>query len=62
VGRLDDISHSGMDWSQIVEIFGNTIMRPRSSSRACGTRSTSVDAALAGAHVATIPYGVIDQL
>jgi transaldolase len=62
VGRLDDIAHDGMDLvQQILDIYDNyeypevivaSIRHPRHV----------LDAALMGAHIATIPFKVIAQL
>jgi transaldolase len=63
VGRLDDISHYGMDLvSQIVTIFDNYGFDTEVIVASIRNPLHVVDAALAGAHVATIPFGVIDQL
>ena len=63
VGRLDDISHYGMDLvSQIVTIFDNYGYDTEVIVASIRNPLHVVDAALAGAHIATIPFGVIDQL
>jgi transaldolase len=63
VGRLDDISHYGMDLvSQIVTIFDNYGFDTEVIVASIRNPLHVVDAALAGAHIATIPFGVIDQL
>jgi transaldolase len=63
VGRLDDISHYGMDLvSQIVTIFDNYGFETEVIVASIRNPLHVVDAALAGAHIATIPFGVIDQL
>jgi transaldolase len=63
VGRLDDISHVGMDLvRQVVEIYGNYGYATEVIVASVRNPLHVVDAALAGAHVATIPFNVIDQL
>ncbi len=63
VGRLDDISHYGMDLvRQVITIFGNYGYPTEVIVASVRNPLHVVDAALAGAHIATIPYGVIDQL
>jgi len=63
VGRLDDISHCGMDLvRQIVTIYNNYGYSTEVIVASIRNPLHVVDAALAGAHIATIPFGVIDQL
>ncbi len=63
VGRLDDISHYGMDLvTQIVTIFDNYGFDTEVIVASVRNPLHVVDAAIAGAHIATIPFGVIDQL
>ncbi len=63
VGRLDDISHYGMDLVRQVTAIYNTYGYATEVIVASVRNPLHVvDAALAGAHVATIPFGVIDQL
>jgi transaldolase len=63
VGRLDDISHYGMDLvTQIVQIYENYDYATEVIVASVRNPLHVVDAALAGAHIATIPYNVIDQL
>ena len=63
VGRLDDISHYGMDLvSQIVTIYDNYGYRTEVIVASVRNPLHVVDAAMAGAHIATIPFSVIDQL
>jgi transaldolase len=63
VGRLDDISHYGMDLvRQIIAIFDNYGFDTEVIVASIRNPLHVVDAALAGAHIATIPFGVIDQL
>jgi transaldolase len=63
VGRLDDVSHYGMDLiRQVVQMFDNYGFGTEVIVASVRHPLHVVDAALAGAHIATIPYGVIDQL
>jgi transaldolase len=63
VGRLDDISHYGMDLvRQITAIYNNYGYGTEVIVASVRNPLHVVDAALAGAHIATIPFGVIDQL
>jgi transaldolase len=63
VGRLDDISHCGMDLvRQIIAIFDNYGYDTEVIVASVRNPLHVLDAALAGAHIATIPFGVIDQL
>ena len=63
MGRLDDISHSGLTLiEELVELY--EIHDYETQVLAASIRSPRhvVDAALAGAHVATIPFKVLSQL
>jgi transaldolase len=63
VGRLDDISHNGMELVRdIVEIF--TIYDFETQVIAASIRHPVhvTEAALAGAHVATVPYEVLKKM
>lgn len=63
IGRLDDISQTGMDLiEQIVTIFGNYELDAQVIVASIRHPVHVVQAALIGAHVATIPFKVIDQL
>ncbi|GBD93588.1 transaldolase [bacterium BMS3Abin05] len=63
VGRLDDISHFGMDLvRQMVEIFFNYDFQTEIIVASIRNPLHVVEAALAGAHIATIPFKVINQL
>ncbi|HUI46931.1 MAG TPA: fructose-6-phosphate aldolase [Nitrospirota bacterium] len=63
VGRLDDISHYGMDLvRQILGIYNNYGYETEIIVASIRNPLHVVDAALAGAHIATIPFNVIDQL
>jgi transaldolase len=63
VGRLDDISTRGMEIvGDIVTIYSNYGYETEIIVASVRNPLHVVDAALAGAHIATIPFGVIDQL
>lgn len=63
VGRLDDISHDGMELvSQILEIYDNYGFKTEIIVASIRNPLHVVDAAVMGAHIATIPFKVIEQL
>lgn len=63
VGRLDDISHYGLDLvRQVVSIYNNYGYATEVIVASVRNPLHVVDAALSGAHIATIPFNVIDQL
>jgi transaldolase len=63
VGRLDDISHVGMDLvEQIVMIYDNYGFGTEVIVASIRNPLHVVEAAMMGAHVATIPFRVIEQL
>ncbi len=63
VGRLDDISHNGMELvEQIVTIYDNYMFDTEVIVASVRNPIHVVDAALIGAHVATIPFSVIEAL
>jgi transaldolase len=63
VGRLDDISHNGMDLiKQIVQIYNNYNYKTEVLVASIRHPLHLVDAALMGAHVATMPFDVIEKL
>jgi transaldolase len=63
VGRLDDISHVGMDLvEQIMTIYGNYGFDTEVIVASIRNPLHVVDAALMGADIATIPYKVMEQL
>lgn len=63
VGRLDDISHIGMEIvEQIVNIYDNYDFSTEVIVASIRNPLHVVDAALMGADVATIPFSVIKQL
>ena len=63
VGRLDDISHRGMDLvEQIVTIYENYGYDTEIIVASIRNPTHVLDAALMGADIATIPYKVMQQL
>ena len=63
VGRLDDISHDGMELvGQIVDIYENYLFETEVIVASVRNPLHVVDAARIGADIATIPYAVISQL
>jgi transaldolase len=63
IGRLDDIAYEGMELiHQIVAIFNNYDMETEVLAASIRHPVHVVQAALAGSHVATMPYNVLDKL
>ena len=63
LGRLDDITHDGMQLiEEIVTIFDNFGYTTEIISASIRHPRHVVECALAGAHIATIPYSVLLQL
>ena len=63
VGRLDDISHQGMDVvADIMEIYENYLFETEVIVASVRNTLHVLEAARMGAHIATIPYAVISQL
>ena len=63
VGRLDDIGITGIDLIRnIVEIYRNYDFRTQILAASLRTTNHVIDAALAGADIATIPFKVLDGL
>jgi transaldolase len=63
LGRLDDISHVGMDLVRdILEIYRNYGFTTQVLAASIRNPLHVVDAAKAGAHVATMPFSVLEQL
>jgi transaldolase len=63
VGRLDDIGHTGMDVvADIVEIYQNYGFRTQVLAASIRSPLHVAEAARAGAHIATMPFGVLDKL
>jgi transaldolase len=63
VGRLDDISQNGMEMiHQVVQIYENYGYSTQVLVASVRNPLHVVEAALAGAHVSTIPWKVLDQM
>jgi transaldolase len=63
VGRLDDVGQNGLELlSEIVEIYGNYNWKTEVLAASIRHPIHIVEAARMGAHVATIPFKVIEQL
>jgi len=63
IGRLDDISHEGMDLiDQIVTIFDNYEIETEILAASIRHPIHVIQAAMAGADIATLPYNVLDKL
>ena len=63
LGRLDDAGHDGMELvRQILTIFANYGFPTQIIAASIRSPMHVLDAALAGAHVATIPYKILTQL
>lgn len=63
LGRLDDIGHDGMELlSDIVEIYRNYEWKTEVLAASIRHPIHVIEAARMGAHVATMPFKVIDQL
>ena len=62
VGRLDDISHNGMELiAQLVRIFENYKFSTEILVASVRSPNHVIEAAMLGAHVATIPFKVLEQ-
>ena len=63
VGRVDDISHYGMEIvDQILSIYDNYGFKTEIIVASIRNPLHVLDAAMMGAHVATIPYNVLKQM
>ena len=63
IGRLDDISHVGMELiDELVQIFDTHLLETQVLAASIRGPRHVVDSALAGAHVATIPFDVLAKL
>ncbi|MBI2890705.1 MAG: fructose-6-phosphate aldolase [Nitrospirae bacterium] len=63
IGRLDDISHTGMDLiRQIVTVIRNYGLTVQVLAASIRNSLHVTEAALAGAHISTIPFKVLEQL
>jgi transaldolase len=63
VGRLDDIGHVGMDLIRsIALIYGNYGFKTQILAASLRSTTHVIEAAEAGAHIATMPFKVLDML
>lgn len=63
IGRLDDVSHHGMELiEQIVTIYENYNFETEIIVASIRHPGHVVEAALIGAHIATVPYSVMEKL
>jgi transaldolase len=63
VGRLDDIGTNGMDLvHQIVQIYDNYGYETQILTASVRSTNHVIDAAMAGSHIATMPFKVLDAL
>jgi transaldolase len=63
VGRLDDIGQTGIDLiHSIVRIYDNYGYSTQILAASLRNPGHVIESALAGAHIATLPYKVLDQL
>lgn len=63
VGRLDDIQHEGMELiRQIVQIYDNYMFKTEVLVASIRSPMHVLESALAGAHVSTIPFGILSKL
>src|SRR5688572_12046373 len=63
VGRLDDIGINGMELvHQIVQIYDNYGYSTQILAASMRTPNHVIESAMAGAHIATMPFKVLDQL
>jgi transaldolase len=63
VGRLDDVGHVGMDLIRaIVQIYRNYGFKTQVLAASLRMPNHVIDSALAGAHIGTMPFKVLDQL
>ena len=63
VGRLDDIGFTGMDLIRsITQIYRNYGFRTQVLAAPLRSPTHVIESALAGAHIGTMPFKVLDQL
>lgn len=63
VGRLDDVGHEGMDMvAEVVEIFDRYHLPTQVIAASLRHPRHVIEAARAGAHIATIPYAVLQGM
>lgn len=63
VGRLDDVGSTGMDLVRsIIGIYKNYAFKTQVLAASLRSPTHVIDAALAGAHIGTMPFKVLDML
>jgi transaldolase len=63
VGRLDDVGEVGMDLvNSVMQIYRNYGFKTQVLAASLRSPTHVIDAALAGAHIATMPFKVLDML
>lgn len=63
VGRLDDVGYIGMDLVRsIVQIYKNYDFKTQVLAASLRSPTHVIDSALAGAHIGTMPFKVLDML
>jgi transaldolase len=63
VGRIDDIAWNGMDLIRsIVQIYGNYGFKTQILAASLRSPTHVVESAMAGAHIGTMPFKVLDAL
>ena len=63
VGRLDDVGHEGMDLIRnITQIYRNYGYKTQVLAASLRSPMHVIDSALAGAHIGTMPFKVLDML
>ena len=63
VGRLDDVGHNGMDLVRdIVQIYRNYNFKTQVLAASLRMPNHVIESGLAGAHIGTMPFKVLDQL
>jgi transaldolase len=63
VGRLDDVGSTGMDLVRsIIQIYKNYGFKTQVLAASLRSPTHVIDAALAGAHIGTMPFKVLDML
>lgn len=63
VGRLDDVGTTGMDLVRsIVQIYKNYAFKTQVLAASLRSPTHVIEAALAGAHIGTMPFKVLDML
>lgn len=63
VGRIDDIGMDGMELiDQIVQIYDNYDYKTQILAASLRTTNHVIASAMAGAHIGTMPFKVVDQL